>query len=134
MQDARGASFPVESTGRRRETVRTASELPFSSDIKHVDASAERNLLLSEVDWNAPSLVVQGILDPTIPSPALGSAQHNVASPSYTLVPSSSTVCLSELESKWLSTLYIEGFEAVFGSWMGRYSNPFVYIPQELTP
>ncbi|RKK79342.1 hypothetical protein BFJ71_g16261 [Fusarium oxysporum] len=113
--------------GRRRETVRTARESPFSSDVKHVDASAERNLLISGVDWNAPSLVVQGILNPTIPSPALGSVQHNVVSPSYTLIPSSSTICLSELESKWLSAFYIEGFEAVFGSWMGRYSNPFVF-------
>ncbi|KAH8677256.1 hypothetical protein BGZ61DRAFT_360149, partial [Ilyonectria robusta] len=34
---------------------------------------------------------------------------------------------ISDLDSKWLQDLYREGFEAVFGSWMGRYSCPFLY-------
>ncbi|KPM46459.1 hypothetical protein AK830_g225 [Neonectria ditissima] len=34
---------------------------------------------------------------------------------------------LSDPEFKWLQGLYTEGFEAVFGSWMGRYSCPFLF-------
>ncbi|CAH0019934.1 unnamed protein product [Clonostachys rhizophaga] len=127
MQDARVASFPLESQGRRRESARTASELRFSPDDKHVDASAGKNRLLSGVDWSASPLVVQDILDPTLPSPAPDSARRTVVSPSHTLITSPSSDFLSELESQWLSALYREGFEAVFGSWMGRYSNPFVF-------
>lgn len=133
MQDARVASPPLESQGRRGESARTASELRFSPDDKHVDASAGRNRLLSGVDCSSSSLVVQGILDPTITSPVPDSARRTVVSPSYTLITSPSSESLSELESRWLSAVYREGFEAVFESWMGRYSNPFVYIPQELT-
>lgn len=33
---------------------------------------------------------------------------------------------LSSSESQWLSTIYRVGFSTVFGSWMGRYGNPFV--------
>ncbi|KAF4966617.1 hypothetical protein FSARC_5738 [Fusarium sarcochroum] len=36
-------------------------------------------------------------------------------------------VDLENFDSKWLDTLYREGFEAVFGSWMGRYSCPFLF-------
>ncbi|CAI6101441.1 unnamed protein product [Clonostachys chloroleuca] len=124
---SRVASFPLESQGRRRESARTASELRFSPDDKHVDASAGKNRLLSGVDWSASPLVVQDILDPTIPSPAPDSARRTVVSPSHTLITSPSSDFLSELQSQWLSALYREGFEAVFGSWMGRYSNPFVF-------
>ena len=31
-------------------------------------------------------------------------------------------------DTEWLSTIYREGFEAIFGSWMGRYSNPFLLV------
>lgn len=31
-------------------------------------------------------------------------------------------------EAEWLPTVYAQGFETVFGSWMGRYSNPFAYV------
>ncbi|KAJ4263105.1 hypothetical protein NW762_006723 [Fusarium torreyae] len=37
------------------------------------------------------------------------------------------SVDLENFDSKWLDTLYREGFEAVFGSWMGRYSCPFLF-------
>ncbi|KFA50696.1 hypothetical protein S40293_04907 [Stachybotrys chartarum IBT 40293] len=33
----------------------------------------------------------------------------------------------STIDVDWLQTLYREGFEAVFGSWMGRYSCPFLF-------
>ncbi|KAH7158276.1 hypothetical protein B0J13DRAFT_582082 [Dactylonectria estremocensis] len=58
--------------------------------------------------------------------------------PQHTALPSSSAPqhlvladagpdILNELDSKWLQGLYREGFEAVFGSWMGRYSCPFLF-------
>ncbi|KAF4451844.1 3-hydroxybutyryl-CoA dehydrogenase [Fusarium austroafricanum] len=34
---------------------------------------------------------------------------------------------MENVDSKWLDTLYREGFEAVLGSWMGRYSCPFLF-------
>jgi hypothetical protein len=33
---------------------------------------------------------------------------------------------MKDLDARWLDTLYREGFEVVFGSWMGRYSCPFL--------
>uniref|UniRef100_A0A8H7NNM4 Zn(2)-C6 fungal-type domain-containing protein n=1 Tax=Bionectria ochroleuca TaxID=29856 RepID=A0A8H7NNM4_BIOOC len=33
---------------------------------------------------------------------------------------------LSQSDSEWLSVIYQTGYETVFGSWMGRYGNPFV--------
>ncbi|KAL7765400.1 hypothetical protein ACKLNR_003316 [Fusarium oxysporum f. sp. zingiberi] len=34
---------------------------------------------------------------------------------------------MENVDSRWLDTLYREGFEAVFGSWMGRYACPFLF-------
>jgi hypothetical protein len=45
---------------------------------------------------------------------------------------STSTRSISEilkpLDSQWLQTIYNEGFNAVFGSWMGCYGCPFLYV------
>jgi hypothetical protein len=38
------------------------------------------------------------------------------------------SVNMENVDSRWLDTLYREGFEAVFGSWMGRYACPFLYV------
>ncbi|CCT72279.1 uncharacterized protein FFUJ_12130 [Fusarium fujikuroi IMI 58289] len=55
-------------------------------------------------------------------------------SPTVTAMPESaslpwcpSPITNSEEDSRWLDTLYREGFEAVFGSWMGRYACPFLF-------
>ncbi|KAF0639164.1 hypothetical protein FPSE5266_05744 [Fusarium pseudograminearum] len=34
---------------------------------------------------------------------------------------------MEDLDTTWLDTLYREGFEVVFGSWMGSYSCPFLF-------
>ncbi|KAH7176721.1 hypothetical protein EDB81DRAFT_864231 [Dactylonectria macrodidyma] len=75
-------------------------------------------------------------------SPASVDLWHNLADSTsysqYTALPASSTPhhlvladagpnILSDVDSKWLQGLYREGFEAVFGSWMGRYSCPFLF-------
>ncbi|CVK97093.1 uncharacterized protein FMAN_11313 [Fusarium mangiferae] len=55
-------------------------------------------------------------------------------SPTVTAMPESaslpwcpSPITNSEEDSRWLDTLYREGFEEVFGSWMGRYACPFLF-------
>ncbi|KAL5601894.1 hypothetical protein FOBRF1_009427 [Fusarium oxysporum] len=40
---------------------------------------------------------------------------------------SEESVHMENVDSRWLDTLYREGFEAVFGSWMGRYACPFLF-------
>ena len=35
---------------------------------------------------------------------------------------------LDWVDSQWLRSIYNQGFETIFGSWMGKYSNPFVYV------
>ncbi|KAL7940411.1 hypothetical protein V8C42DRAFT_337574 [Trichoderma barbatum] len=39
---------------------------------------------------------------------------------------------LSNSHSEWLQTLYRQNFEVVFGSWMGRYSCPFLFGQDDL--
>jgi hypothetical protein len=43
------------------------------------------------------------------------------------LKDSPQNVNMDNVDVRWLDTLYREGFEAVLGSWMGRYSCPFLY-------
>ncbi|KAF4993909.1 hypothetical protein FGRMN_6156 [Fusarium graminum] len=43
------------------------------------------------------------------------------------LKASKDNVNMDTVDFHWLDTLYREGFEAVFGSWMGRYSCPFLF-------
>ena len=42
------------------------------------------------------------------------------------------SLCTSDLtsstEAQWLSVIYKESWEAIFGSWMGKYSCPFTFV------
>lgn len=68
----------------------------------------------------------------SLSSPVPDSVAYDSVSPVYTIVtypmaetyPSSDL--LGDLDAQWIPILYKEGFDAVFGSWMGRYGNPFV--------
>ncbi|KIW87793.1 uncharacterized protein Z519_11767 [Cladophialophora bantiana CBS 173.52] len=40
---------------------------------------------------------------------------------------------ISPVEGQWLHTIYEGAFETIFGSWMGRYSNPFAFGEQSLS-
>ncbi|KIW22911.1 uncharacterized protein PV07_11159 [Cladophialophora immunda] len=40
---------------------------------------------------------------------------------------------ISTIESQWLHTIYEGAFETIFGSWMGRHSNPFAFGEQSLS-
>lgn len=33
---------------------------------------------------------------------------------------------VEDIDRRWLHGIYEQGFEMIFGSWMGKYSNPFV--------
>lgn len=46
----------------------------------------------------------------------------------YPVLSASSSRGLGQQQAEWLSTIYREGFEAIFGSWMGRYSCPFLLV------
>ena len=62
-------------------------------------------------------------------SPATDPMPYDYVSPLFTVITNSMNDpahFLSDVDSQWLPILYKEGFEAVFGSWMGRYGNPFV--------
>lgn len=39
-----------------------------------------------------------------------------------------------DVDCQWLRSIYDQGYETIFGSWMGRYSNPFVYVETSLHP
>ena len=66
--------------------------------------------------------------------PSIGQLDSNPVEPALALSPdgSASTRSVSEilkpLDSQWLQTIYNEGFNAVFGSWMGCYGCPFLYV------
>jgi hypothetical protein len=47
-------------------------------------------------------------------------------SPATTDSTTSASDLLTHLESSWLQVLYRDGFDAVFGSWMGRDGCPFL--------
>lgn len=48
------------------------------------------------------------------------------ASPAGTESTTSTSDLLTPLESQWLHVLYRDGYDAVFGSWMGRDGCPFL--------
>jgi hypothetical protein len=43
----------------------------------------------------------------------------------YSALSPSGSDALASVNAEWLSSIYREGFEAIFGSWMGRYSCPY---------
>ncbi|KID74303.1 uncharacterized protein G6M90_00g082710 [Metarhizium brunneum] len=65
--------------------------------------------------------------DPTKPR------QTTVSSPAATdSTTGSVSDLLSPLENTWLQVLYCDGFDAVFGSWMGRDGCPFLFAEHSL--
>ncbi|KAK2603452.1 hypothetical protein QQS21_004404 [Conoideocrella luteorostrata] len=58
--------------------------------------------------------------------------QLTAPSPAATDSTSSASDLLSHLESHWLQVLYRDGFDAVFGSWMGRDGCPFLFAEHSL--
>lgn len=123
MQDVKTTPSSAKRKGRRRPS-ETPSDLPFPRDIRSVDASVE------ESSNNGTSLSGGWQESMSLTSPTTESVPYDYVSPLFTVVVNSMNDptgdFLSDVDSQWLSILYKEGFDAVFGSWMGRYGNPFV--------
>lgn len=96
---------PEDTPARRRAGIdlHSASNSPPSADLWHNLAESVPSTRPTSLPFEAPSL----------PHPSFADFRSDI---------------ISDLDSKWLQDLYREGFEAVFGSWMGRYSCPFLYV------
>jgi len=62
---------------------------------------------------------------PAIPSPSQPTFSQPPMPPQPRL---SGEDLITPVGNRWLHTIYERVFEVVFGSWMGKYSNPFGYV------
>ena len=116
-----------------RRKVRRQREPPVSCSTSTLydDESAPlvldppRDWGVSDGTWLSPE---SGNPDEQVPSPvpSAGSLLDASASRIYTVSSESGAESLSSLDEKWLQSIYTNGFEAVFGSWMGKSSCPFM--------
>ncbi|KAJ4193243.1 hypothetical protein NW755_003237 [Fusarium falciforme] len=122
IQDAKasggGSSSGAKRKGRRRIASHPSSDTSSTQDSR-ASAGNEGFALGSERGAHRESLTTSAF--------STGSTPFVVPSPTYSTITAQNTGLLSDADSKWLETLYREGFEAVFGSWMGRYSCPFLF-------
>ncbi|EXK43979.1 hypothetical protein FOMG_02848 [Fusarium oxysporum f. sp. melonis 26406] len=105
----------------RRGTTRPTSDTSSTRDSRVTDTSRESGFdpgPANDLDNNTyrdsstvPAMPESASL-PWCPSPIRNSEE---------------SVHMENVDSRWLDTLYREGFEAVFGSWMGRYACPFLF-------
>ena len=60
------------------------------------------------------------------------SAKNGLLSPPEThplpVCDLSASDVMSSVEAQWLPIIYRESWEAIFGSWMGKYSCPFTFV------
>lgn len=114
--------------GRRRRASTSASEATTSQQNESTDPIApicQPYRSPHGSDWSSP--FVSGPSDgPGRSSMAFDVRSETATSPTSTGLRSLPTEFLSSVDSQWLSTVYHMGFDTVFGSWLGRYSNPFV--------
>ncbi|PKS06827.1 hypothetical protein jhhlp_006903 [Lomentospora prolificans] len=132
LQDVKGGlSKRTQRRGRCRPASHSSSAAPSVQGGNSTDNPAEtysRQSSLAESGDTARQ---------TIPAPVVAfstpdiTPPPNVQSPSSSPAVSQNTAGLSEVDYEWLQTLYRRGFEAVFGSWMGRHCCPFLF-EQEL--
>lgn len=117
IQDARAGASTRHAT--------TASKTPG----RHKRASHLRidQVLVDEPTTPPASEVAASNSRDSTPNSRLESLEG--ALPERVSIPSNSETHLlsgSHSEWEWLQTLYRQNFEVVFGSWMGRYSCPFL--------
>ena len=144
MQDAKASSPPVKRRGRQQpatEPPRLVPRLPDGTEVKPKQLPRKwKGKRPERLDWAdangvfAEDAWARGEEWPTT-SKTKSRSRGNTSSASTVVTPSnadsavvasSNADLLSELDSQWLHALYKEGFEAVFSSWMGSYSNPFL--------
>ncbi|KAF5011991.1 hypothetical protein FDECE_1931 [Fusarium decemcellulare] len=118
IQDAKASgSGGGKRKGRRRTASQPESDTSSTHGSKVTDASAESEGYALGSEPSARQT-----------TSALSSRPTPFTDPSPTYSPDGqSSRVLGNADYKWLETLYREGFEAVFGSWMGRYSSPFLF-------
>ncbi|CAF3609077.1 unnamed protein product [Fusarium graminearum] len=106
---------------RRSTTSRPSSDTP-STHASHVTEAPEPHALRQARVFEADIAISGDTLT--------GSAVLESVSPPRYTNPSRGYVVndsMEDLDTTWLDTLYREGFEVVFGSWMGSYSCPFLF-------
>ncbi|KAF5673418.1 3-hydroxybutyryl dehydrogenase [Fusarium heterosporum] len=119
LQNAKVNSSSVKRKSRRRTVSRPISDTSSTRGGSVIDATQE-----AATDQNAPDSNID------IHGETQASALPAAASLSWCASPSKASednVNMNMVDFQWLDTLYREGFEAVFGSWMGRYSCPFLF-------
>ncbi|GKU05193.1 unnamed protein product [Fusarium langsethiae] len=102
----RTTSQPISDTSSTQASYGTEASEPRALDQAHV---FEPDIAISG-DSSTASAVLESVSPPRNTIPPEHYADNN---------------SMDDLDIKWLDTLYREGFEVVFGSWMGSYSCPF---------
>lgn len=125
IQDAKSATSSKHASShskpksRRRRTPDHSSQLSTegSEETPTARSSADRDTrhgyLQQSQLLSAPSTVIESV-DQGSPLPV-------------STISDSITQTLCDLDFEWLQSLYRQNFEVVFGSWMGRYSCPFLF-------
>ncbi|KAI5463964.1 hypothetical protein BGZ63DRAFT_461128 [Mariannaea sp. PMI_226] len=125
IQDAKAGSSnktPTTSSkprGRRRTTSRLPSER-VSTEEEAVSDALDGTLISNRSDGSHQTRLV--------PTPFSGlESMEGDSTASASVASDSDANVLSDAEFQWLQSLYRQNFEVVFGSWMGRYSCPFLF-------
>ncbi|EKJ74090.1 hypothetical protein FPSE_05744 [Fusarium pseudograminearum CS3096] len=118
--------FRANTSGAKRKSRRRTTSRPLSdtssTHASHVAEAPEPHALRQARVFEADIAISGDTLT--------GSAVLESVSPPRYTNPSRGYVVndsMEDLDTTWLDTLYREGFEVVFGSWMGSYSCPFLF-------
>ncbi|KAF7551446.1 hypothetical protein G7Z17_g5011 [Cylindrodendrum hubeiense] len=144
--DTSNAESPPKRRGRWRAARHYSNDTSLPQSIVATEASEEtseetptRRRVDIDIDLDSisnsnspPSGDLWHNVADSVPSTRLASLPFADPSPQRSVSANSGPDILSNGDSKWLQGLYREGFEAVFGSWMGRYSCPFLFEPDGL--
>ncbi|KAF4983418.1 hypothetical protein FZEAL_1147, partial [Fusarium zealandicum] len=125
IQDAKaGGSGGAKRKGRRRTPSHPSSDTSSTPGSRAIDASAETRENEGTASGSERNLQRQSLTASALSSEP---TSFTAPPPTYSAIISQDAGVLGDLDARWLETLYREGFEAVFGSWMGRYSRPFLF-------
>ncbi|SPJ70531.1 uncharacterized protein FTOL_00259 [Fusarium torulosum] len=119
LQNAKANSSGVKRKSRRRTTSRPISDTSSTRGSRATDVSQESTVDRGthELDRNHYGDSSTSVVPEPAPVPWRAGPQKD----------SPQIVNMNNVDVRWLDTLYREGFEAVLGSWMGRYSCPFLF-------
>ncbi|CEI65847.1 unnamed protein product [Fusarium venenatum] len=125
LENAR-ANTSSSAKGKSRRSRRTTSR-PIS-DTSSTQAShgteTSRQPTLDDISTFEADIAISGDSSTVSAAPLESVPPSRYTSPPRGHVGNAS---MEVLDTRWLDTLYREGFEVVFGSWMGSYSCPFLF-------